>query len=204
MRKIIQGLIQIVFLAIFIFLIIVGKVQLWMGLFILGFIISILFGRIYCGWFCPINTVMIGTTWVKKKLHLKSINIPPILKKTWVRYTALALFILLFVFTLVSGKKLPVLPILFLIGIFLTFLFPEELWHRYLCPYGSILHFPAKLSNHQLSIDPNQCNNCGACMRICPAKAVEKHEKNHEIIKSDCILCMKCTENCKQDAITYK
>lgn len=204
MKRTLQILIQIAFLALFIFLIIVGKVQLWMGVFILGLLASLFLGRIYCGWICPINTAMIGVTWVKKKLHLKSLKIPNFLKKTGVRYLALALFILAFVFTLVSGKKLPILPLLFAIGVVITFLFPEELWHRYLCPYGTILHLPAKLSRRKLSVDPDQCNNCGACIRICPAVAVAKGKHNHEIIKEDCILCMKCIDNCKQGAIGYQ
>ncbi|MDD4493695.1 MAG: 4Fe-4S binding protein [Eubacteriales bacterium] len=204
MKKTLQRIIQVIILALFIFLIIKGKVQLWMGLLLLGIVASFLLGRIYCGWLCSINTVMIGVTWIKKKLHIKSVKTPSFFKKAWVRYAALGIFVAVFIFTMATGKKLPVLPILFVIGILLTFVFHEELWHRYLCPYGTIMHFPAKASKYRMTIDSDKCNNCGVCVRVCPAKAVEKHEDYHEIHKSDCLVCLECSRKCKQEAISYK
>lgn len=204
MKKPLQRIIQILFLALFVFLIISGKVQLWMGLFLLGIVSSFVLGRIYCGWICSINTVMIGVTWIKKKLHIKSMKIPTFLTKAWVRYVALGVFVIVFIFTMFTGKKLPILPILFMIGMLLTFLFPEELWHRYLCPYGTIFYLSSKTSKYHIAIDSHKCNNCGVCMRVCPAKAVEKYEDHHEIHKSDCIVCMECSRKCKQEAISYK
>ncbi|MDD4160617.1 MAG: 4Fe-4S binding protein [Synergistaceae bacterium] len=204
MKKSLQRTIQFLFLAFFIFLIVQGKVQLWMGLFLAGIIASFVLGRVYCGWLCSINTAMIYVTWIKKKLHIKSMKIPSILTRPWVRYAMLSLFVIFFVITMVTGKRLPVLPIFFVVGMLLTFLFPEELWHRYLCPYGTILHIPAKASRFQMSIDPDKCNNCGVCLRVCPAKAVEKLDNNHEIHKNDCLVCMECSRKCKQEAIKYK
>ena len=204
MQKTLQRVIQIIFLALFIFLIIQGKVQLWMGLFLLGIVASFVLGRIYCGWFCSINTAMVGVTWIKKKLHIKSIKVPSLLTKAWVRYVMLGIFVLTFIFVMVTGKQLPVLPIFFMIGMLLTFLFPEELWHRHLCPYGTLLHIPARASKFGMTIDSDNCNNCGVCMRACPAKAVEKYEDHHQIHKNDCIVCMECSRQCKQEAISYK
>ena len=204
MKKIFQIAVQIIFLLVFIFLIIIGKPQLWMGLFLLGIITSFILGRVYCGWFCSINTILKGIVWVKRKLHIKNLKSPGFLTKSWTRYVVLGLFIAVFIFTIVSGNKLPVLPALFLIGILLTFFFHEELWHHYLCPYGSILHLSASKSLHYVNIDPGKCNNCGACKRICPSKAITKNEKNHEIAKNDCLVCMDCITVCKQGAISYK
>lgn len=204
MKKSLQRIIQFTLLVLFVFLIIQGKVQLWMGLFLLGIAASFILGRIYCGWFCSINTAMICVTWIKKKFHIKSMKIPSVLTRPWVRYAMLSIFVIFFIFTMITGKRLPVLPIFFVMGMLLTFLFPEEFWHRYLCPYGTILHIPAKTSKFQMSIDPDKCNNCGICMRACPAKAVEKHENRHQIHKKDCLVCMECSRQCKQGAIDYK
>ena len=187
MKKFFQVFLQLVFLALFIFLIISGKVQLWMGIFIVSILAALLLGRVYCGWVCPINTVMRGVTWIKKKLHIKSVKIPAWLTRPWVRIVVLGLFVAAFIFTMVSGKKLPVLPILFAIGVILTLFFPEELWHRHLCPYGTIMSIPARKSKYAMVIDPDVCNRCGMCKRVCPAKAVEKHELRYQILKTDCI-----------------
>lgn len=204
MKKTIQRIIQITFLALFIILFLKGKVQIWMGLLLLGIVASFLFGRFYCGWICSINTVLVGVTWIKQKLHIKSVPIPKFLLKSWVRYLTFSLFIAVFIFTVVSGKKLPVLPALFALGILVTFLFPEELWHRYLCPYGTILNITSSKAKHGMQINEALCNNCGACKRVCPAKAIEKTMAVHVIQMQDCLICMECEISCKKSAINYK
>lgn len=202
-KKTIQILIQIIFLILFLLFIINNKVQLWMGIFIFSIAASFLLGRIYCGWICPINTLMKVVTWLKKKLHIKSFQIPKFLDKPWIRLLFLGIFILFFIFTMISGKKLPILPAILVLGVILTFFFPEELWHYFLCPYGTILSLSGSKAKHYMRIDTEKCNNCSACKRVCPAKAIEKKEKHH-ITKKDCLVCMKCEENCKQHAISYK
>lgn len=174
-----------------------------MGLFLLSIAASFLLGRIYCGWFCPINTVMKNVTRLKKKLHIKELSIPKSLNKPWIRFIVLGLFIAIFIFTMKTGIKLPVLPAMFAIGIIFTLFFPEELWHHYLCPYGTILSMSSSKTKHHMTIDPEKCNNCTMCSKVCPTKAIEKDQK-HFIIKKNCLVCMECSRNCKQNAISYK
>ncbi|WP_312831971.1 4Fe-4S binding protein [Sedimentibacter saalensis] len=204
MKKNVQRMVQVLFLTIFIILLLNGRVQAWMGLLLTGIVASFLFGRLYCGWICSINTVLIGVTWIKEKLHIKSVPVPKWLLKSWLRYLAFGIFVAIFIFTVVTGKKLPVLPALFVIGIIITFIFPEELWHRYLCPYGTMLHLSSAKAKHGMQINEDLCNNCGLCSRVCPAKAVVKAEKSHVINEPDCLVCMKCELNCRKNAIFYK
>lgn len=203
MKKSVQLTVQIGFLILFSFLLISGRVQLWMGLFLLGVAASFFLGRVYCGWICTINTVMQGVTWVKKKLHINSVKTPRFLTRPWVSFTVLALFAGVFIFTAATGRKLPVLPVLFALGVGLTFIFPEELWHRHLCPYGTLMSFPASGARRTMKINPDSCTNCGACLRVCPAKAVEREAK-HTIAKKSCLVCLKCSRTCKQGAISYQ
>lgn len=203
MKRYIHRAIQIVFLALFVILVLKGKVQAWAGLLLLGIAASFLFGRIYCGWICSINTALAGVARIKKKLHIKSAPVPKLFLKAWARYFVLSLFIVLFIFTAITGKKLPVLPALFVIGILVTFIYPEELWHRYLCPYGTMLHFSSAKSKHGMQIDDSLCNNCGTCKAVCPAKSVVKTEEKHMIRQPDCLVCMKCETRCKKGAISY-
>jgi len=175
-----------------------------MGLFLIGIISSIFLGRLYCGWLCPINTAMNGVTWFKKKTHMNSLKIPHFMTRPWVGMTIFGFFIALFILTIITGNKLPILPAMFIIGIILTTLFPETLWHRYLCPYGWILSRAASKSKHHVIIDSDKCNNCSLCKNICPTEAVEKNEEHHHISKRDCLVCMKCIRKCKQKAISYK
>src|SRR5690606_25073131 len=126
----------------FILLLLTGRIQAWTGILLVSAVLALFFGRIHCGWICPINTVMRLVTRIKTRFKLKNFAVPEPLKKPVFRYGMLAAFLLTFLLTMVRGKKLPVLPILFAAGVLLTVFFPEVLWHRYLCPYGTILSLP--------------------------------------------------------------
>jgi len=202
-KKVTQRSIQVLFLALFVVLAVVGKIQIWMFIFVLSALASLIFSRFYCGWICPINTVLKPVTWAKKKLHIKSFKVPSFLKKTWVRIVMLLVFLGLLAFTLRTGKKLPVLPISVGLGFFLTLFFPEELWHRYLCPYGSILSLPSRKARYGMKIEEEKCISCGKCMKVCPAVAIAKEEKKFSITTNDCLVCRACVEACPVDAIAY-
>jgi ferredoxin len=58
-------------------------------------------------------------------------------------------------------------------------------------------------ARHAMVIDPEKCNNCGACQKACPAGAIEKQSK-HQIHHHDCLVCLKCLESCHQKAIRYQ
>jgi len=150
-----------------------GRIHAWMALFLLSVVASLLIGRVYCGWFCPINTVIKPVTWFKNKMQIKGLNIPTVLEKPVFRYLFLTLFLVVFIFTVKTDKTIPVFPTLAVLGIILTLLFSEELFHRYLCPFGTILSYSGDGSKHSMAVDSDKCNNCGTCMRVCPAKAVE-------------------------------
>jgi len=55
---------RIAFLAIFILLISRGAMVLWLAIFGITIILALLLGRIFCGWICPMNTLMIPAEWV--------------------------------------------------------------------------------------------------------------------------------------------
>ena len=203
MRKTIQNVIRIIFLVVFAGLIFAGKIQIWMAIFLAGVLASFLLGRVYCGWICPINTVMSTMTRMKKKMKIKDRPTPAWIRNPWTRYVVMALFIGLAVFANVSKRPIPVLPALFAIGILLTLFYPELLWHRYLCPYGTILHYPAKLARNQMQINPSACNNCGICAKVCPTTTISNIDNQFRIEKSECLVCFACQDNCRKDAIHY-
>ena len=76
MIKRIQTTLQLVFLALFLVLLAKGRVQIWMVVFLGSAIAGLFFGRFYCGWICPMNTVMRFETWLNRKLHIKSLATP--------------------------------------------------------------------------------------------------------------------------------
>lgn len=197
-QQAIQGISLILFLA----LLFTGKVQIWMVIFLIGLLITPLLGRVYCGWICPINTSMNLVSKVKNKLKIKSIKTPNFIKKSIVRYLMLSAFIITFIFIMVTGKKLPVLAILFITGILLTMFFPAELWHRYLCPYGTLLSFLGTKSKRSVVIFQDNCIKCGLCSKACPGVAIS-NSPGYIINKKDCLVCLDCVVKCPQNTISY-
>ncbi len=78
--KYIANTIRILFLALFIFLLANGKVILWLTLFAISLIAALIFGMVYCGYVCPMNTLMVPVEWLSKKLKLQTAAAPKWLK----------------------------------------------------------------------------------------------------------------------------
>jgi ferredoxin len=63
---------------------------------------------------------------------------------------------------------------------------------------------PAKVCRELITftIDPVQCNGCGACVQVCSGKAIlGERKKPHTIEQAHCTKCGACLESCKFDAV---
>lgn len=195
---------QVVFLALFIILLIMGRIQMWLGIFAVSLAASIYFGRFYCAYVCPINTVMEGME--STLVHERKASKGRFLRKPSLRYLVLAGMLLSFVLMRKSGIKLPILLVFFVAGSFSVLFFKPEIWHRYLCPYGAILSIVSKNNKRTLAVYKKSCIKCGHCHKICPGAAIEWKGKDAypRIIKEECLHCGKCREECPTATIRIK
>lgn len=198
-----RKIIQIIFLSLFIVLIVLGKVQLWMAVFGGSLLLSTYFGRFYCGYICPINTGMEAIDDHASKNKRKRKPVAKFLKSPIVRYGILVLFLGTMAIVFKTGKKLPVLPVLFFSGIIITIFFRPELWHRYLCPYGTLLSVFSTFNKKSYVVDIEECTKCGRCVRVCPSDTFIWEDKKEYpvIIQNECLQCAKCVEVCPSDTI---
>lgn len=197
-----QTISRILFLMLFIGLVITGYVQLWMGIFVISLFLSLFFGRFYCGWLCPIGAVINGVTRLRKRLYVREPGIPAFFTWPLARYLVLSLFLITVFLVLTTYKKIPVLPFLLICGVVITLLYSENLWHRYLCPFGTLLSIMGSKSQKSIKIVQEQCVQCGICKSVCPGEAITKTGV-YSINKSSCLLCLQCVKNCSQNAIKY-
>jgi len=199
-----RRVVQVLALVVFIVLLVKGKNQLWMLLFAASAILAIFFGRFYCGWLCPMQTITTVVDDAGRKVHLKKRAIPKWIQHPAVRIVALVLFLALLALTVVTGRRLPVLPALAVIAAVLTVFFPAALWHRFLCPFGTILSLPTRFTKRFLRINQDRCVSCGVCQEVCPGGAITQDDASlYTIEQRYCLQCSECRENCSQQSIDF-
>ncbi len=76
----------------------------------------------------------------------------------------------------------------------------RRFWCAY-CPLGLVLGFFRRISFLKLKKDCQACTRCEICYNVCPMEIKEIYtERDKENVTfQDCILCMKCVENCPED-----
>ncbi len=197
---------QIFFFAVFIALFLIDKLQLWLILFGISLVLTPVFGRFYCGWLCPINTLMTQTGKMGVALHSQKIATPD----TFL-FKILPYLILLASITVAATGKIffnltvPVLIIIALIGILVPFFFKPYFFHNYMCPYSIFLKFFSRRPLFSTHIHKDNCIGCSICKRKCPANAitVDAIAKKAEIDKSLCHQCGVCVAECPTSTISY-
>ena len=185
----------------------------------LGFavIISILFKKSFCSWFCPVGTF---SEWIWKLGEItigKNYAIPIWLDVPLrsVKYLLLGFFIyviaqmsssdmaaffqsayykiadvkMLHFFTKMSFLTGTVLFLLVLLSLFF-----KNFWCRYACPYGALLGLIGLFSISRIHRESNHCTNCGLCAKICPSYLSVDHKRN--IYSPECSACMDCVNIC--------
>lgn len=75
---------------------------------------------------------------------------------------------------------------------------------KYVCPITAFLKVGARFSIVKLESDPEKCNDCKACEKVCPMDILitEYTKKRERIGSSECIFCFKCITACPQQAIS--
>lgn len=187
---------------------------------------SWIFGRSFCGWICPLGTVI---DWMqplffwRRKSHVK-----PSRQNSRARFRLLA-FVLtasilslqflgwfnpLVIFNRAASAIITNLALLdlsnvrsvpfavsfmFILILALEIIRPRY-WCRNLCPFGALVSLPARYSllNRRVT---NACTYCGDCRNVCPMQAIgaEPHETRY----TDCTFCLECEAACPNQGIRF-
>jgi len=198
-------IVELAFLALFGFLFFRGSIQLWLAVFAVGALLSLFFGRIYCGWICPMNTLFRPITWLRKKLNIKPFETPAFLKHSAVRIVFVFLFFGTMLITKRLEMELPAPAIITGLSLLVVLFFEESLWHNSVCPYGTIFSLTSRPAKKGMVIDETACISCGKCQKVCPSNAIDTLDtKKRRIRKFDCLVCQSCAEVCSVGAIKYR
>jgi polyferredoxin len=179
-------------------------------LMMIGFVLAILFGPVFCGWVCPLGTVQEWMSKWGKKLFKRRYNhfVPPridnllryarYLVLAWVVYVTATSGALIFadydpyfaLFNFWSGEV--AIGGLVILGLTLGLsLFVERPWCKYACPYGAVLGLSNLFRVFQIRRAESTCKADGACSILCPMNIpvdTVKTVRDHQ-----CIACLECT-----------
>ena len=174
------------------------------------FLLTLLFGPVFCGWICPLGTIQEWFSKIGRKIFKVKFNkfIPykydkylryiRYLTLIWVIYITAINGILIFeavdpyyaLFNFYTGEVL-ITGIIVLILTLVLSLFVERPWCKYLCPYGALLGIINTFKVFKIKRNSTSCISCGKCDGVCPMN-IEISNKD-VITNHQCISCMECT-----------
>ncbi len=196
---------EIFFLLVFVIFFRQRALQRWIMVFGIGVIISLIFSRLYCAWACPIETLFRPINWIYNKLGIKRLKVPDFFKKSWLRWVILVLFVTTMVIFKIFNIRVNLLLYITLLAVAISLIFEEELWHRAICPYGTLLSTFSKHARVGLTINQQQCTGCGICQNSCPNNAIITLDNQRRyIVNKDCLTCFKCQNACPAGIINYE
>jgi len=183
-----RQIVQIVFLGFFSFLLVRALLGTVLGsmiplliLTITVTILTLILGRVWCGWVCPIGTVLYYTRFKSAKGQ----DIPQKSRMWIVKYILLFLIIVITLLGLANsaldwmGDNLAAtsLGILLLIGGSIALNLKAELyWCRYLCPLGAAVGLVSRIAPMRRVVHAH-CNDCSICVDSCPMGVIDPQRK---------------------------
>lgn len=190
-------IIRILFLGLFVFLLAQGKMMLWLGLFGVSLLAALLFGRVYCGYVCPMNTIMIPANWIAKKLNIQKQESPKWLKDGYFAWITLIVSVVAMILSKRFLKiNLPILPIWLILAALITLRYKPSVFHNLICPFGAPQKLFGRFARKSKTVDKATCIGCKLCEKVCPSDAIVVVDKDKKAVINTA-LCHQCT-NCQQ------
>lgn len=199
--------------------VITSAVFIWMTFIAL----SPLFGRLGCGWFCFMGTTfdlsgkqsIFKTKWKKPKIWIRLLIIITFFASAFTFYflnkergiTHNFMLNLSFL-QLDFSKHYKIVWAVDIFSAVIMGIFLDKRWAcKNLCFMGALCSAGANYSRLIPVVDIEKCTLCNKCENECLLGIpMMDYVKNNQglITNSECILCGKCIEVCKQDAISLK
>lgn len=186
-------------------------------LFVAFLIISLLFRKSFCSWLCPVGAACEYLWKLGRFIFRRNLRLP-----RWIDLSLRSLKYLLLAFFVYAVAGMSASSIAEFLGspyalvvdvrmlnffrflgsttgfvlliMVVASLFVQNLWCRYLCPYGAFLGLASLLSPSRIQRNASTCIDCAQCAKSCPAQLPV--DKLIQIRSAECTGCLECVAVC--------
>ena len=184
-------------------------------------IATLFFGRVFCGYFCPLGAIQEWICNLGIKLGIKKeFEFPEKIDK-YLRYLKYIVLAVVVYFSFYLGDLIfrnydpynalmhfgqefeeKIVAYILLLIVIVISLFSKNIWCRYFCPLGAFFAIFKKISFFRIKRDKDTCISCGICDKKCPAGL--KIMTADKVDSTDCISCGKCVGNCLKNSLSFR
>jgi polyferredoxin len=178
---------------------------------------SLLFRKSFCSWLCPVGTISEWLWQGGRETFGRSFALPRWLDVPLrsLKYVLLGLFLyavgsmsaadiaafmrapygliadvkMLDFFRALGSTAALVIAVLVVASVFV-----QNVWCRYLCPYGALMGLVSLFSPTRIRRDADACIDCGKCARACPSRLPV--DTRPSVRSAECTACLECVSAC--------
>ncbi len=195
-------------------------IEIIIGALIVLVFYSLIGGRIFCSWVCPLNIITDFASYLRRKFKITPLIKQNIISKN-IRYYVIGLGLVLSTITGVAAFELvnPI-SILFrgiilgtvfsLSAVLMVFLFDLFIlsngWCGHICPVGAVYATTGKFRLLKIYHTSENCTKCMKCKIVCPEVQVMNiiGKETGKINSSECTNCARCIDVCNDNALKFK
>jgi len=181
----------------------------FLSLIIFITIITLFYGRVFCGWVCPHGALQEFLYKIKTKKFQKFENYLKYLKYFILGLVLILSFIYsknyfcnIYPFKVLYNFSGSGLILLFLILIIFFSIFIYRPFCRFICPFGAYLGLISKIGEkfhlRKCKIS-NSCIKCKKCSKECNSNSIYERENEYVIDTKECFSCGSCFDSCPKN-----
>lgn len=183
--------------------------------------VTVLLGRVFCGWICPMNTLLEVVDKCRRLLRIAEIRERDVKFSLKNKYLVLAVtlglvgvtsvpFVALFYPPAVMSREMHLFVFGSTVGIgayvilaicAIELFVSKRWWCRYICPGGALYSLLGRFRVVRVERDENKCIHCGECVRVCQ---FDLRPMLVQITGMECTNCGTCVKACDDDALRFR
>jgi len=190
----------------------------------IGALIAVLFyslvgGRAFCSWVCPVNIITDAANYLRRKFEFKKLQKKQPASRS-MRYWVIAMSLIISLsfgvaaFEFISPVAMVHRGIIFGLGfgwaaIVVIFFFDlfvlKNGWCGHICPIGGFYSIIGRFSLIRVKHEEKKCTLCMKCKEVCPESQVlfMVGKSSEQVLSGECTNCARCIEVCDDDALNF-